>query len=60
MIYILDITSSVDGTVGSKNQKIGTSCTEEESKDKKPLCINNSGFFCPYKFLYSGACSNGP
>ena len=32
MINISDETATVEGTVGSKKQKVGTNCIEEESE----------------------------
>ena len=47
MIHISYVIPTVEGAVGSKKQKIGTNCTEEESKNKKSVRINNSGFLLP-------------
>ena len=52
MIIILDKTTTVEGTVGSKKQKVGAKITEEESNDNKSAHINNSDFFDPYEILF--------
>ena len=39
MINILYETVTVEGTLGSKKQKVGTNCTEEESEDTTSIHI---------------------
>ena len=52
MINISDETASVDGTLGSTKQKVGTNCTEEEYENKNWYVSIILDFFDPYRIIF--------